>query len=432
MDRHALLTAVALASLLSVGCEESRPAYARVSRDAGRTAESREPDAASGLSGPSATPDEADEPGPTDEPMQPAEPDPVDAGADAATPRPNLILPQVEPAEHTPETRTTMQCAAVPGVTSFYAPPSLHVARDTAYVFSVDSSEAVPRVLLHATPLAELAFGEPTTFLHGARPVDLIAQGDELRALAGRQFYTVELASSDGMSFAEVQQVGPHEPTYNCEGYPPPHYFRGRDPVELIVVGSDYNTGVFGCYERVFVARREADAWAEPVEVGRGDAIFAFHGERRATIVTNLGVLQSALVGDGVDELSFETISGLDAVGGAHTGERLVLVRAGGDGVHALVSEDEGETWSRQTRVFGPAAYAATFIATDGPTLALASATATELVLSASFDHAATWSEPTRLALSSGQRLLAVAQREATTFWLTAGADEALELCGLR
>ncbi len=193
------------------------------------------------------------------------------AGASDGSTLAPLVLPDVVPAVRTPEMRNDVECTRVPGVTSFYAPPSLHVIDATVYVFSVDASEQTPRVLMHLSPLEPLAFGEPTTLLHGGHEVDLIAQGQTLRALVGRQFYTVELVSSDGLTFEEVQQVGPHEPTYNCEGYPPPRYFRGRQPAQLMVAGSDYSTGLFGCYERVF----------------------AHQGASHASIVTTLGVLQS-------------------------------------------------------------------------------------------------------------------------------------------
>lgn len=335
------------------------------------------------------------------------------------------MLPEGEPARRANDPRGEVECTAVPGVAGFYTPPSLYVIGDSVYVFSVDASEQVPEVLVHTSSLAQLGFGEPSTLLYGAHEVDLIAQGDELRALVGRQFYTVEMASSDGVTFEESQQVGPHEPTYNCEGYPPPRYFRGRDPAELLVVGSDYNTGLFGCYERVFVGRRQGAAWAEPVEVGRGDAIFAYQGQARATIVTSLAVLQSADDGE-----TWTPIDGLMAAGGAFTGSRLVLLRATGAGMLALQSRDEGESWSQETVVLEDPAYGGAWIAADGPQVSVAVATAKELVLSTSFDDTETWTEPKRLARPD--RVLALAQRASTTLWLTADAADALELCLLR
>ena len=410
---------LAFVSGVSIACGDgAASSYALRSRDAGSP---DDPDVSDdrGTPAPHGTPSRSDAAGPRDEP---------DAAVDAGMRAPvGSRLPAVEDAVRTEDSRSAIDCTSVPGFTSFYAPPSLHVIGDTVYVFSVDSSEQVPRVLAHISTLEAFAFGEPTTVIHGARPMDLIAQGDELRGLAGRQFYTVELASTDGATFEEAQQIGPHEPTYNCEGYPPPHYFRGRDPAELLVVGSDYNTGLFGCYERVFVSRREAGAWAEPVEVGRGDAIYAYQGDARALIVTTGAVLESVDGG-----ATFTAVAGLDAAGGAFTGSRLVLARAVPDGVLALESEDDGETWLRQTRVLTEPSYGGALIAADGPALAMLVASATELVLSASFDDAATWTEPERLPRADGQRLLGLAQSGDTTLWLTAHPDDSLELCRLR
>jgi len=347
---------------------------------------------------------------------------PLDA---AILPPAGPTLPSVEPAQRASDARGEAKCAAVPGVTGFYTPPSLHAIGDSVYVFSVDASEPVPQVLVHVSGLDPLDFGEPSTLLYGAHEVDLIAQGDQLRALAARQFYAVEMVSSDGLTFEESQQVGPHEPTYDCEGYPPARYFRGRDPVQMLVVGSDYNTGLFGCYERVFVGRRQGNAWAEPVEVGRGDAIFAYQGQAMSTLVTSLGVLQSA-----DDGQTWSPVAGLMAAGGAFTGERLLLIRLVGEGVAVLESRDQGETWTRQIGVLEDVAYGGAFIAADGPHVSVAVATAQELVLSTSDDDAETWTDPKRLPRPD--RVLALAQHGTATLWLTAGADDALELCVLR
>ena len=338
------------------------------------------------------------------------------------------MLPEVADAERSgPDARVDRSCAGVPGVAGFYTPASLHVIDDLAYVFSVDASDPSPRVLMHVTPVAELWFGNPAPLLQGAHEVDLIEHGDELRALVGRQFYSVELASLDGFVFSEDQVVGPHQPTYNCEGFPPPRYFRGRETAELIAVGSDFNGGLFGCQERVFVARRDGIDWAEPVEVGRGDAVYAYQGASRATLVTTLGVLQST-----DDGASFQTVTGLEAAGGAFTGSRLVLIRAAGDGVRALLSDDDGASWSAQTRVLADQPIGGAFVAVDGEHLAVASATASEIVLTTSADDAVRWTEPRRIPRPSWQRLLAIAQHGNTTLWLTAGQQDALELCALR
>lgn len=340
-----------------------------------------------------------------------------------------LVLPEVSDAERSgPDPREELSCADVPGVAGFYTPPSLHAFRGLAYVFSVDASEATPRVLMHVSPIAELAFSNPATLLYGAHEVDVIAHDDGLWALAGRQFYTLQLASLDGFLFAEDQVVGPHQPVYDCEGFPPPRYFRGREPVELIAVGNDFNGGLFGCQERVFVARRGASGWDEPVEVGRGDAVFAHHGATRATIVTSLGVLQSR-----DDGATFQQVTGFDAAGAAFTGSQLVLLRSGGDGIRVLASDDDGTSWRAQTRVLPDQANGGgPFIAADGAQLAVALATATEIVLTTSADDAVSWTEPRRITRPSPRRLLALAQHGDATLWLTSGSDGALELCALQ
>ena len=360
------------------------------------------------------------------------------AGCDADTPEEQtpteqptlpLVLPEVSDAERSgQDRREELSCADVPGVAGFYTPPSLHAFRGLAYVFSVDASEATPRVLMHVSPIAELAFANPATLLYGAHEVDVIAHDDGLWALVGRQFYTLQLASIDGFLFAEDQVVGPHQPTYDCEGFPPPRYFRGREPVELIAVGNDFNGGLFGCQERVFVARRGASGWDEPVEVGRGDVVFAHHGATRATIVTTLGVLLSR-----DDGATFQQVTGFDAAGGAFTGSQLVLLRSGGDGVRVLASDDDGTSWRAQTRVLPDQANGGgPFIAADGATLAVALATASEIVLATSSDDAVSWTEPRRIARPSARRLLALAQHGDATLWLTSGSDGALELCALQ
>jgi hypothetical protein len=364
-----------------------------------------------------------------------------DAGADAGGPGPDAttaqpsdasnasLLPQVVSAEHDPERRTRLECVDVPGVTGFYTPPSLHAVGDRVYVASVDSTDVTPRVLLHAAPIDALEFGEPTTLLYGARPVDLIAEGQTLRALAGRQFYTVELLSTDGgATFSEPLTLGPHEPTYNCDGYPPPRYFRGREPVQLAVVGSDFNTGVFGCYERLFVARAGDAGWTEPVEVERGDAVFAFQGQQRAWIVTTLATLRSD-----DDARTWSPEPSLDPVaGGVFTGAQLALARWDATGALVLESDDDGLSWHSQTRVIEGQAPGGVFIANDGASVSLAAAMATELVFSTRFETDGAWSEPTRIEHGGARRLLALAQSGATTLWLTAGGDDALELCSLR
>lgn len=340
-------------------------------------------------------------------------------------------LPPATAAQLTRAQRTDMQCTTLAATAGFYTPASLYAIGGDIYVFSVDSSEAVPRVLMHRGALDTLTFAPADTLLYGARKVDLVDEGGTLRALVARQFYAVELSSTDGVTFEETQNVGPNEPTYNCEGYPPARYFRGRTPSELLAMGNDYNTGLFGCYERVFVGRRKDGAWSVPVEVGRGHVVFAFQGEKRAMIFTTLAVLESLDDGE-----SWQAITGLDASGAAYTGRQLVLIRPHGtpvDGIAVAYSDDDGTSWARQQRLLPDLPYGDLLIGSDGENLAVAMATSSEIVLTASTDEGATWSVPTRLTRSATTRLLATAMSGSTLLFLTASdATSTLELCALR
>jgi hypothetical protein len=184
---------------------------------------------------------------------------------------------------------------------------------------------------------------------------------------------------------------------------------------------------VFGCVERVFVGHPEGGVWAEPVEVGRGDALFAFEGVERSWLVTTFGVMRSTDGG-----ATFAQAPGLDALGGAFAGGRLMLLLRDPAGATLVRSDDEGQRWDAQTRVLEAQPVDGPFVAADGDAVSVARATASELVLTTSFDAGERWSEPRRLPRGGVQKLLGLAQRDDATLWLTAGEDDALALCVLR
>jgi hypothetical protein len=144
--------------------------------------------------------------------------------------------------------------------------PNLFALKGSWYAFFAEGEHYdTLQLVMRSAAIGEEAFGDPTTLLHGAREVDLIERDGKLMALASRMLYAVALESEDGVEWTELGYVAPDEPTYNCEGYPPVRFARGQERPGFVALGHDLNTGVFGCYERTFVAEAAGDFW----EIGR-------------------------------------------------------------------------------------------------------------------------------------------------------------------
>lgn len=306
--------------------------------------------------------------------------------------------------------------------------PQLFATDGKLYVIDTDPMADVPplRVRVAATGLS---FGAPTTLLYGARRADLMQEGDKFRLLAARQFYAVAFESTDGVDWIEGQHVAPDEPTYNCEGFPPLAFFRGRTPARLLAMGNDYNSGVFGCSDRVFLSRRGSGSWDTPTQIGQGDVMFALDGERRQIVLTTLGALVSE-----DDGKNFARQPEVGGSGAAWTGARLVVADvhdgSSAGGVVVVFSDDEAKSWQAPVVLLAEPVVAAPLIAADGATLAVAVALSDALVLTRSTDAGATWSKPRRLDRPADTRLDAVAVDGQRIAWLTTGGH--YEVCAVQ
>lgn len=294
---------------------------------------------------------------------------------------------------------------------------ALFAADGQLHVIDVDPVLEVPPLRIRSAAKG-LDFAAPVTLLYGARRADLIAEGDKLAMLAARQFYAVALSSDDGGTWMEGQHVGPDEPTYNCEGFPPLAFFRGRSPARFLAMGNDFNDGLFGCHSRVFLSRRDGETWATPTQIGEGTVVFGFDGERRLFLLTSTG----ALVSDDGGK-TFVKPPEVNGNGAAWTGQQLVLARGhdGAGGVALVFSDDEGASWQTPVLLLDEPTYGAPLIAADGPTLGVTVALPDAIVLTRSGDHGDTWSNLRRVARAPGEALVGVAVEGSRVAWLTTG-----------
>jgi photosystem II stability/assembly factor-like uncharacterized protein len=184
-------------------------------------------------------------------------------------------------------------------------------------------------------------------------------------------------------------------------------------------MGNDIHDGIFGCHPRVFLARRDGSAWTTPVQIGEGEVLFAFDGERRVVVLTTFG----AWISDDDGE-SFVRRAEVNGSGAAWTGKRLVVARVHdgiGGGAAVVFSEDEGENWNAPRVLLAEPTWAAPFVASDGANLVLAVALQDAIVLTRSADHGDTWTKPHRVARAPGEELAGVAVAGHRVGWLLVG-----------
>jgi hypothetical protein len=232
--------------------------------------------------------------------------------------------------------------------------PAVFYIDDQLFAFYTEGQDYSSPLFLRTSSLDTLDFSEPTSLLYGARNVDLIREDEKLKVLATRQFYTVLLESEDGIEWQEVQNIAPDEPTYNCSDFPPARFFRGGNQTDYLLMGNEYNTGIFGCTSRIFFARKTDKLWEVPHKIAQGNAIFGFQSEELLTVVSTFGVYSSEDEGETFAELKGgeNTSNQLRGSGAAWTGEHLILVQsynyANQYAIAAVFSEDGGATWDRR------------------------------------------------------------------------------------
>lgn len=345
----------------------------------------------------------------------------VDAGNACVGSEPAACAPAVTPPP--PPVPAVFDAATLgkPVCTRFDEPAPRDVALFAAggrlHVIDVDPVEPVPPLRIRSAATG-LDFGAPVTLLYGARRADLIEEGSKLAMLVARQFYAVALSSDDGSTWIEGQHVGPDEPTYNCDGYPPLGFFRGRSPARFLAMGNDLHDGIFGCHSRVFLSRRGGDTWATPTQIGEGTVLFGFDGKERVFLLTSGGALLSDDGGK-----TFVKRAEVHGSGAAWTGRHLVVARGhdGAGGVEMLFSDDEGASWRTPVLLLAEPTYGVPFVAVDGATLGVAVALPDAIVVTRSADHGDTWSKPRRVARAPGEALVGVAVEGSRVAWLTTG-----------
>lgn len=280
--------------------------------------------------------------------------------------------------------------------------PSLFAFDGKWYAFFTEGADyQTAATNLRVSGVDRLDFSDPVTLLYGAREVDLVREQNRFLALAARQFYAVLLESADGTEWSEIRNIGPDEPTYLCDGYPPARFFRTSGAIRFLAMGNDYNTGIFGCVSRLFFSENKNGEWTVPVQIGDGDAVFAYQGDERLTIVSTFGVYLSSNGGAGFSELAGgdTTASQVRGTGAAAVGDRLFLVQdynyANEYVIALLASNDEGATWTEKIVLhrsvepcFSPV------IASDRDFVAVAWMSASSIMVMTSPDRGATWSEP--------------------------------------
>ncbi len=282
--------------------------------------------------------------------------------------------------------------------------PSLFAIGGEWFAFYTEGGEYSSPLEVRTSKIDSLSFGDPTTLLHGAREVDLILDDGRLTALAARQFYAVLLVSDDSSEWTELGNIAPDEPTYNCDGFPPAMFFRSSGSPRFIAMGNDYNTGIFGCTDRLFVAKKTADTWNVPIHSGKGDVVFAYQGSNQLTVVTTFGIYVSTDDGGTFSELKDgdTTASQLKGTGATSTDSRLNLIQtydwANEYSIALVISDDEGTSWNERIILQkSNSPYFAPLIASDENRLAVAWIVSGAVWAMTSPDAGDTWSEPGRL-----------------------------------
>jgi len=278
-------------------------------------------------------------------------------------------------------------------------PAGLYAVDQQWFAFYAEGFDP-PILNVRLSELSALDFGDARNVLAGATKADLIKDGTSLKAVASRQLYAVLLESDDGSEWTDVTNLAPDEPNYACEGYPPARLFRGASPVEFIAMGHDFNSGIFGCTERLFVSQRTGEQWNVPENAGKGDAVFAYHGTSQLTVISTSGVYATVDGGHSFSKQSGgdKTNEQLKGTGGAWTGSRLLLVQsysfANEYAIALVISEDEGASWLKRvllttstSPLFNP------LLAASGERLAVTWNSSGKLWLMTSPDGGGTWSE---------------------------------------
>jgi len=331
--------------------------------------------------------------------------DRADAGADGdADGDADPYKPQIVDAEITHPAPQRTGCIRLDEGEGEGDHPALFAIRDQWFAFFTEgiSNETAALALRVSVP-DPVDFGPPVSLLYGAASIDLVDEGGRLLALASRMLYAVMLESDDGSAWTELGNIAPDEPPYDCEGYPPALFFRSETLIGHLAMGNDYNTGIFGCTDRLFFSTRTDTGWQVPRQVGDGDAVFGFDGEGRLTLVSTFGVYTSTDEGATFDEIpgGDTTATQIRGSGGAWVGGRLVLVQtynyANENVIAVLMSDDSGASWplqvvlQRSGGIFG-----APVVASDGESLAVAFWAPSGLEVMTSPDRGETWSEPGR------------------------------------
>ncbi len=310
--------------------------------------------------------------------------------------------------------------------------PTLSAIGDRWFAFYTEGEyNTESEVVLRTSPIDDPLFDEPVRLLMGAREVDIIDEGNRFLAMVSRMLYAVALESVDGVGWTELGYVAPDEPTYDCEGYPPVKISRGESPAGFVAMGHDYNTGIFGCTDRVFAAVAKDDFWEVPEQAGKGDVVFAYEGSSRLTVVSTFGVYTSIDKGETFSE--FEdgdtTASQLKGTGATWTGSRLIITQsynwANEYSIAAITSDDDGATWpTRIILTSGSSPIFAPIIASDGDQVVVAWIVSGAVWAMTSPDSGDTWSEPGKLSNpteDSGASKLSIAVKETSIGILFAG-----------
>lgn len=270
------------------------------------------------------------------------------------------------------------------------------------FAFFTEGLDYASPLNLRIAEAGEGRFGDSVRVLAGARQIDLVQQQDgSLLGLASRQLYAVLLESEEGLQWTELGNVAPDEPAYYCEGFPPARFFRAPGEVAYLAMGHDYNTGLFGCQDRLFVSSRQEDGWSMPEHIGSGDAVFGYQQGEHLILVSTFGIYLSD---DGGASFSKQEAAGptaffLAGSGTAWIDGRLVLAQNRSlQEMQALVllfGEQFGSSWPRGLILRSwKTSFNSPLVASDGDFIAVAWQQDAELWVMTSPDRGLSWSRP--------------------------------------
>jgi hypothetical protein len=358
----------------------------------------------------------------------------VDAGSDAQAAQADAgTMPSTDLPKTTPPTPATIsapalgepKCLELAGIEA--RAPVLFARGSKLHAFWYESLDGAAPLLTRVVDANKLTASDPMPVAYGARTIDLAEPaGKTMLALVGRQYYALIMESSDGLTWIEKQKIGPDEPTYLCSEFPPLRFFRGASdpshPTEL-VMGNQFNDGLFGCHSRLFHARETDGKWSVPVKIGDGDATFAVQSDGRSILVASSGVWTSD------DASTFTQLAGGPPGGSAAwTGNTLWIAYAStidtGNAVLLRATRDGARTFEPPLSLQYTPEIVLPQLVANGEHLALAMQASASVGISQSIDGGKTWSEPVK---HENQGVSALAVLDTGVAWLSLSPK--LELC---